>query len=258
MVSSPSGKELIKKNFSKSARSYDKYAQIQKVLAKKLQRYLPEGAVSNVLDIGCGTGNLTKILKEKYRNSHITAIDISPQMVEIAKKKINDNVEFIVGDAEEYEDKKEYDVIASNATMQWFYNLEKTLSKYKKMLSKDGAVIFSIFGPLTYHELAWVMEDVTNKKLVINSKKFLGRTEIEKILKKHFTKYEIKEEIIKEENRSLRSLLSKIKFSGTQGNSMSGKGLLTKEKLKKAQELYMQRFKKIEATHQLFFCWAAQ
>jgi len=251
-------KELIKRRFSKYARTYDKYAKLQKALAEKLLKFIPERSAENILDVGCGTGALTKLLRDKFKRSHITALDISPEMVKVAKQKVEGDVEYIVADGEELEENRQYDLIASNATMQWFSSLDRTLAKYKKMLSKEGAIVFTLFGPLTYHELSWVMEDVTNKKMVINSKKFLGRPEIEAILKKHFKHCGIKEEIVKEQYKTLRCLLTKIKYSGTQGSAMAGKGLLGKEALKKAEELYKQRYKNIQATHQLFFCWASQ
>lgn len=250
-------KEFIKKKFSKYAETYDKYAAIQKIIAQKLVKLIPEKPFKEILDVGCGTGNFTKLLRDKYKNSYITAIDISPKMIEVAKSKLGQkNIEYVVADAEEIEPDKKYDLIASNATMQWFANLDKTLSKYKKMLKDDGAIVFTIFGPLTYNELSWVMEDITNKKLLINSKKFLGKSEIEQLLKKHFSKCMVKEEIIKEENRTLKGLLTKIKYTGTQGTSLVGKGLFGKELLKKAEEKYKQKYKTIQATHQLFFCWA--
>ena len=251
-------KELIIKKFSKYAKSYDKYAAIQKKLAQELVKLMPDKPATDILDIGCGTGTFTKLLRDKYKSSHITAVDISPQMIEVAKSKLKDKVDFVVADAEEIEEKKQYDLIASNATMQWFSNLDKTLAKYKSMLKKDGAIAFTIFGPLTYHELSWVMEDVTNKKMVINSRKFLGKAELESMLKKHFKTCEIKEELVKEKNKSLKGLLNKIKYSGTQGTAMSGKGLLGKETLKKAEQLYKTKYKNMEATHQMFFCWASK
>ncbi|MCX5748651.1 MAG: malonyl-ACP O-methyltransferase BioC [Candidatus Saganbacteria bacterium] len=251
-------KDIIRKRFSKYAKTYDKYAKLQKSLAEKLLKYLPETPAKDILDIGCGTGALTKLLREKFKSSHITALDISPEMVKIAKQKMDDSVEFMVADGEEMPDDKQYDLIASNATMQWFSNLDRTMAKYKKILKKEGAIAFTLFGPLTYHELSWVMEDVTNKKMVVNSKKFLGRPEIEAILKKHFKHCGIREEIVKEHHKTLRALLTKIKYSGTQGTSMAGNGLLGKDVLKKAEELYKRKYKNIQATNQLFFCWASQ
>ncbi len=255
MAKQESFKDRIKKNFSKNANAYDKYANIQKILAEKMSKLLPSRPIKNILDIGCGTGIFTKVLRDKYKTSHITAVDISPEMIEIAKKKMDKDVNFEVVDAEEIDDNnKQFDLIASNATLQWFRNLDKTLSKYKKMLAKDGIVMFSLFGPLTYHELAWAMEDITSKKILINSKKFLGKPEIETILKKYFKDVSVTEEIVKETNLSLRNLLSKIKYTGTQGTSMLGNGLLTREMLKKAEAQYKTKYKNLEATHQLFFC----
>lgn len=77
----------------------------------------------SILDIGCGTGNLTQKLLNKYIDSQITAIDISEAMIEAAKSKVNhSNIEFIVQDALEYEFKENYDIIVSTLTFQNFPN----------------------------------------------------------------------------------------------------------------------------------------
>jgi ubiquinone/menaquinone biosynthesis C-methylase UbiE len=64
---------------------------------------MPTGSPVRVLDIGCGTGNLTlKYLKRGYR---VKAVDISPEMISILESKINpidmSSVQLVVGDAED-------------------------------------------------------------------------------------------------------------------------------------------------------------
>jgi len=51
----------------------------------------------NILELGCGPGNVTRFLKLRFPESEITAIDLAPQMIEIASKLLPD-VDFLVMD----------------------------------------------------------------------------------------------------------------------------------------------------------------
>lgn len=73
------------------------------VLAKKLAAGLVEFGVrpnEHILDVGCGTGNLTlALLKSLSPPGRVSAVDISPMMIETAKSKVKDpRVEFLVAD----------------------------------------------------------------------------------------------------------------------------------------------------------------
>lgn len=75
------------------------------VLAEKLAAGLEEFGLlpdERVLDIGCGTGNLTAaLLKRLSAAGRVTAVDAAPKMIEEAKRKISDpRVEWLVADAE--------------------------------------------------------------------------------------------------------------------------------------------------------------
>jgi tRNA (cmo5U34)-methyltransferase len=54
--------------------------------------YLPNNWIpKNILELGCGTGNLTILLREKFPETNITGVDISEESLEICKKRINSN-----------------------------------------------------------------------------------------------------------------------------------------------------------------------
>ena len=59
-------KAVVVKNFSKYAFSYDQHTDVQNEVAGMLARLLPKDGVANILEIGCGTGNYTEILKDKF------------------------------------------------------------------------------------------------------------------------------------------------------------------------------------------------
>ena len=70
--------------------------------ARDLAMQLPpdDGSVTRVLDIGCGPGNSTAVLRERYPHAKILGVDSSPVMIETARKT-------------------DFDVVFSNACIQW-------------------------------------------------------------------------------------------------------------------------------------------
>jgi protein-L-isoaspartate O-methyltransferase len=72
-------------NFSEIAAKYEKNSLVQKSASDKLFDLLQIKENDAVLDVGCGTGNLTKIIAEKTRG-RVIGIDASEQMIEEAKR----------------------------------------------------------------------------------------------------------------------------------------------------------------------------
>ncbi|AEF92962.1 biotin biosynthesis protein BioC [Desulfotomaculum nigrificans CO-1-SRB] len=169
-------KNVLKKNFSRNAVNYDTYAVIQKKMAHQLLKTISFEHKDthdsiNILDIGCGTGYFTEQLARCYPNANITAVDIAPGMIEYARKKLRSKkIEFLCADIEEVEINRKYDLIVSNATFQWFNQLEQTIIKLDAMLKNSGMLAFSTFGPMTFNELHRSYKMAADKlNLVIDS-----------------------------------------------------------------------------------------
>jgi len=85
-------KNRIKFAFSRAANNYDTLALFQKELAEELLNQL--SAISyqlsaiKILDIGCGTGFLTYGLAEKFPYANIFGVDISHDMLKVARGKM--------------------------------------------------------------------------------------------------------------------------------------------------------------------------
>ncbi|WP_333871548.1 malonyl-ACP O-methyltransferase BioC [Desulforamulus putei] len=152
-------KNILKKNFSRNAVNYDTYATVQRKMAHELLKIISFERKDihdsiDILDIGCGTGYFTEQLVRCYPNANITAVDIAPGMIEYARKKFKSKkIEFLCADIEEAEMNRKYDLIVSNATFQWFNQLEQTIIKLDAMLKNNGMLAFSTFGPMTFCEL---------------------------------------------------------------------------------------------------------
>lgn len=249
----------VEDNFSRHANLYDKYALIQCLAAEELIKRSPDGKIRNILDIGCGTGNYTLLLREKFRNADIRAIDFSADMVDVAREKPgNSGVEFIIADAEDAGLSGRFDLITSNAAFQWFNDLGQALEKYKNALAEEGSILFSTFGPWTFHELSLSVKEALGSGIHISSDGFPGEKELTLAMKSNFKKIAVEETVIKKKYGSLEELLRHIKYTGARGRGIDGVPLWTRTMLDRIEEAYISNFGQIEASYQIFYCEGAR
>ena len=71
-------KDAVSKSFSNAAVTYDSWAEPQKKIAQRLVELLPAGqGYSNILDLGCGTGNVVEQLLLRNTTAEILVIEIA-------------------------------------------------------------------------------------------------------------------------------------------------------------------------------------
>ena len=97
----------------------------------------------SILDVGCGPGNSTQILAHRWPDSKITGIDNSPAMIERAKLDYPKQ-EWRLLDAGKDEISGEFDIIFSNATIQWIPNHFELINKFKNILSENGIIAIQL------------------------------------------------------------------------------------------------------------------
>jgi trans-aconitate 2-methyltransferase len=86
-----------------------------------------------VVDLGCGTGELTRHLAQALPDSNVTGLDSSPTMLEKAAAYADTGLHFEQGDQSQLTG--EWDLIFSNAALQWSENHEELIpSLYEKLL----------------------------------------------------------------------------------------------------------------------------
>jgi ubiquinone/menaquinone biosynthesis C-methylase UbiE len=96
----------------------------------------------NVLDVGCGTGIITKgIANYVLPNGRVTGIDISLHLIsEAIKTNHQTNMEFLVEDIFSYDTTVEFDLITTSRVLQWMNNPEEALVKMKSLLKPGGII----------------------------------------------------------------------------------------------------------------------
>jgi malonyl-CoA O-methyltransferase len=247
-------KEIIRRNFSRYAYLYDGYADIQRQAAAELAGGIGHNGLRDILELGCGTGNYTAILRDKFKDARIRALDISAEMVVVAGKKLaGKGIAFLVADAENITFRKPFDLITSNACFQWLADLTGALIRYKAMLKSGGSVTFSIFGPRTFCELQESLRQIL-KGASIEAPNFIAKDSLQVILRDNFKETRIKEVCYGETFKDLKCLLEKIKYSGIRGGGLGVNAHFTRGLLEKIEEAYLKRFGRIEATYEVFFC----
>ena len=115
-----------------------------------------------VLDIGCGPGNSTKVLKNVFPKAHILGIDSSEDMIKKARETYPD-IEFKFMDiTDESQNLENIDIIFSNACLQWIPNHREFIPKIFSKLSKGGVLAVQI--PLNSQEkLFKIMRETVNE-----------------------------------------------------------------------------------------------
>ena len=153
--------------FSKAAKSYNKSALFQQGVASKLVSYLPgRNDTRRILEIGCGTGFLTRELLFRYPDAHVDALDISFEMLRQAKSELQpgSKVNFILADINEFVADKNYDLIVSSSSLQWVSSLGEVFEGFNKILSPNGAVFFSLMLSGTLSELHGLRTEIAPHK----------------------------------------------------------------------------------------------
>jgi trans-aconitate 2-methyltransferase len=122
-----------------SAAQYMKFEDERTRPVHDLVHRIPDGAVSRAADIGCGPGNSTEVLRERFPHAHIVGVDSSSDMIEAARKRLP-GIAFEVADIWQWEPAQPLDVILANAVLQWIPGHETLMPALLARLNPGGAL----------------------------------------------------------------------------------------------------------------------
>ncbi len=145
----------VKKHFEKSMPNYDQNAVVQQISAEKIVEKLVNirKSFSDVLELGSGTGLLTKEFCAKCTFSSFSANDLTERSKFYLDKILND-YQFFCGNAEKIKTNRTFDLIISNAMFQWFSDIKFELNNHLYSMLKDkGILAFSTFSSSNFKEL---------------------------------------------------------------------------------------------------------
>ena len=106
---------------------------------------VPATAPRRVVDLGCGPGNLTRLLAERWPEAQVVGLDSSPEMVAAARRDVV-GVEFEVAGLRIWTPAQPVDVLVSNATLQWVPGHLGLLEQLAAAVRPGGWLAFQVPG----------------------------------------------------------------------------------------------------------------
>jgi trans-aconitate 2-methyltransferase len=125
------------------ARTYDRVADPQEEWGREVLARLELEGDETVLDAGCGSGRVTRLLCERLPRGRVIGIDGSPAMIEMARAALaefGDRVELTVADLVDLALDEPVDAIFSNATFHWILDHQRLFGRLHAALRPGGAL----------------------------------------------------------------------------------------------------------------------
>ena len=122
------------------ASTYDRVSDIQEAWSWAVIDRLDLKGDETVLDAGCGTGRVTKLLLERLPEGRVIGVDLSKSMIEKARETLPERAEFAVADLLDLNLDEPVDAVFSNATFHWILDHRKLFESLHAALRPGGVL----------------------------------------------------------------------------------------------------------------------
>ncbi len=159
-------KARVRASFERAAQTYDAAAIVQKSVREEMLSRLDLVKLKPraILDAGCGTGQGTFALQKRFSDTHIVSLDLAMGMLQHTHAQkpsmqrwlshITGKKNLLCADIESLPlANASVDMVWSNLALQWCNDLDQAFAEIKRVLTPNGLVMFSTFGPDTLKEL---------------------------------------------------------------------------------------------------------
>jgi malonyl-ACP O-methyltransferase BioC len=254
----------VARRFGAAAATYERRATIQWAVADSVADlaadHCPAGKVEGwILEIGCGTGLLTRRLSEQFPNASLVVTDVAAQMVEATRARImgREQQHWVVADALRLPFTSVFRMIVSSSTLHWIHPLQAVVARAATLLHPGGYFFAGLMLDGTLRELHALRREVAPEKIPrrrLPDEAFVRRT----IGKAGLQLLRAKALTLKEHYVGAHDFLRIIHQQGlTGGNVSHGDRLLTRSELQRLIAEYERRYADVQggvyATYRVLF-----
>lgn len=152
----------VRQRFDRAAAGFDSADFVHSAVRNGLLARLAPMVVdaTHVIDLGAATGSAAPLLAKRFRGAHVVAVDVSSNMLGLAKKRRSwfARVSAVQADANSlpFSDHS-IDVVFSNLLLPWIDDPARVFAEIARVLRDNGLFLFSTLGPDSLAELreAW-------------------------------------------------------------------------------------------------------
>ena len=224
-------KVLVAQRFAKAGQSYIEQAVVQKQISAQLFEYLkmycPQ-SLPSVLEIGCGSGNLTHLFHSYFQVDQLFLNDLYADVDQ--HFSTIENIAWLIGDIEQLHLPQSLDAVISSSALQWMTDLPTLLHRIHDALKPNAYFGFSTFGSDNLTEI----KQLTGQGLNYISLEFLKR----QLEQQNFEVLLIEQEVKQIYFDHPKSVLQHLKATGVTATAKSHRW--TKQSLQKFYADYQQ------------------
>ena len=139
------GDDPIERKYSQVAPEYDSRWSfyIQSTIRETVKR-LDLHNSDKLLDIGCGTASLFQAIASKYPSVELVGVDLSPEMLEVAHKKLGGQALFLTAQAQSLPlPSRSFDIVVSCNAFHYWRRPEECLSEAARVLKPNGTMVIT-------------------------------------------------------------------------------------------------------------------
>jgi malonyl-CoA O-methyltransferase len=249
----------VRHRFSASAATYDEYARVQRDVARALLSDVPSLAdAPRILEAGCGTGRLTRLLLDRYPSARIDAFDASPRMIAVARSQVGaeDRVRWKTHAMESFSAGHDYELVISSAALHWVQPLAPVVQRLAACLRPGGHLCAALMVEGTLSEL------MASRARIAPAKKPRTVLEDAEAVRRAFSgsglvDLSFRSKRMVEHYPSARAFLCALRAAGlTGGIGSPGSAPLVRDELRRLEEDYEVHYREadgVRATYEVLF-----
>lgn len=152
----------VRARFNRAHQTYDQFAAVQQEVGRRLDERFEWLKIEprRILDLGAGTGQMTRAMQKRYPSAQVVALDLAEKMLAVIPKtgRIFKRRRVVCADMHLLPFQAgSFDVVISNFSLQWSHDLRRVMKEVARVLASGGVFVFATLGPDTLMECraAW-------------------------------------------------------------------------------------------------------